>query len=241
MPTYEAPGVYVEEVPLTPTIRGTGTSTAGFIGVSTGGDMPTKPDGTPYVLAAVNEPQLVTNFDQFTRLFGKVDAGNKVLALSLYYFFKNGGSVCYVAHVNDIDVVNDVQAALDQFAKIDEIAIVAAPGARTAGVQTAVVMHCADPNLQDRFAILDGQVTQTITPAAIKGAIDGTAAGSSDYAAIYFPQILVSDPDPAATAPYPLPPSGFMAGIYARVDDKVGVHKAPANARCSVRSGSSIR
>src|SRR6266498_4594714 len=74
MPTYQAPGVYVEEIPLTPAIPGVGTSTAGFIGVSTGAKMPDQPDGTPYPLAPVEEPQLVTNFDQFKRFFGDFDA-----------------------------------------------------------------------------------------------------------------------------------------------------------------------
>ena len=34
---------------------------------------------------------------------------------------------------------------------------------------------------------------------------------------------------PAPSAPAYFPPSGAMAGIYARTDDERGVHKAPAN------------
>jgi len=231
MATYQAPGVYVEEVPLTPTITGVGTSTAGFIGVSTGAKMPDQPDGTPYTLVPVEEPQLVTSFDQFKRFFGDFDAGNQILALSIYGFFNNGGSVCWIARVDDIDDAAAVLRVLAKFAAIDEIAIVAAPGALDAAVQTAIVDHCANPNLQDRFAILDGQRTTTITEAAIKGAIQGTPAGSSDYAAIYFPWVRVFDPDPQNPDPDNtfIPPSGLMAGIYARVDASRGVHKAPAN------------
>jgi phage tail sheath protein FI len=51
--------------------------------------------------------------------------------------------------------------------------------------------------------------------------------GQTDYAAVYFPWIQVFDP--ATKAQKFVPPSGHMAGIYARVDTTRGVHKAPAN------------
>jgi phage tail sheath protein FI len=223
MPTYQAPGVYVEEVPLTPAITGVGTSTAGFIGVSTGAKMPVQPDGTAYPLVAAEAPQLVTNFEQFKRFFGDFDAGNRTLAHSIYGFFNNGGSVCWVARVDDLDDAGQVGNVLAKFAAIDEIAIVAAPGALDPAVQTALIDHCEDVNLQDRFAILDGQEVTTITAAAIKGGLTST----SDYAAIYFPFVKVYDPD--SDSVIAVPPSGLMAGIYARVDNSRGVHKAPAN------------
>jgi uncharacterized protein len=62
-------------------------------------------------------------------------------------------------------------------------------------------------------------------------------------AAFYFPYIEVVDPakqvqdeDPARQVPLKyrgrvyVPPSGHIAGIYARTDEQRGVHKAPANA-----------
>src|SRR5256885_1609608 len=54
------------------------------------------------------------------------------------------------------------------------------------------------------------------------------------YAALYYPWVQIVDPtakvDPnAGPAQITLPPSGFVAGIYARSDIERGVHKAPAN------------
>jgi phage tail sheath protein FI len=221
MPQYLAPGVYVEEVPPSvQPIAGVGTSTAGFIGeVANDVVMPSEP--VAYTLAEAGEPTLVTSWEQFKNSFGDIQAGNRVLAHAVYGFFNNGGTRCWVARVADIDTVAAVQGALDAFAAIDEIALVAVPGVTATAVQTAVITHCV--NTGDRFAILDGlRAPATLTSGAIQNGV-----GDSDYAAMYFPWITVFDP--ATNAPVVVPPSGHVAGIYARVDAARGVHKAPAN------------
>jgi phage tail sheath protein FI len=234
MPQYLAPGVYVEEIAGSPPIIGVGTSTAGFIGevddTAAGFVMPFKP-GRPldpnnivaddrYTLTALNTPVLVTNFDQFKTKFGDFHAANGTLAHAVFGFFNNGGSRCWITRVDDITNAASVRTALALYEAIDEIAIVAVPGALVAAVQTEITGHCE--NMQDRFAILDGQVTTTITVAAIQGTVS-----DSDYAALYFPRIQVFDP--ITSGLIYVQPSGHMAGIYARVDATRGVHKAPAN------------
>jgi phage tail sheath protein FI len=47
-------------------------------------------------------------------------------------------------------------------------------------------------------------------------------------AALYYPWVEVADPMAAGKTHF-IPPSGLLAGLYARVDDTRGVHKAPAN------------
>jgi phage tail sheath protein FI len=188
-----------------------------------------------FTVEPVNTAVLVTNFEQFKNHFGTFQAGNQVLAHAVFGFFQNGGTRCYVIRVADITNAAEVTDALLQLAKIDEIAIVAAPGARTADVQTAVIASCED--LKDRFAVLDGRVTTTIDVPSIQGTV-----GDSNFAAMYFPQIEIIDQTLVADPPKPieewkaaagarlfLPPSAHMAGIYARVDQARGVHKAPAN------------
>jgi phage tail sheath protein FI len=49
----------------------------------------------------------------------------------------------------------------------------------------------------------------------------------SSYAALYYPWVQILDP--ISDTEITLPPSGFVAGIYARSDQEVGPHKAPAN------------
>ncbi len=91
-------------------------------------------------------------------------------------------------------------------------------------VQVAVMDHCS--GLQDRFAVLDS--ARGAEPFG-KGSVSEQLAGlreSKGYGALYYPWLLVAP----ATGDEPLlvPPSGHIAGIYARTDFRRGVHKAPA-------------
>ncbi|MGI5132213.1 phage tail sheath family protein [Pseudonocardia sp. CA-107938] len=236
MPQYLAPGVYVEEVPsaIRP-IAGVGTSTAGFVGVVDDDvELPLQPgrtgvtaDDTPepadrYPLAPAGEPQLVDGWHAFVTAFGDIQDGNRVLAHAVYGFFNNGGGRCWVTRVaSDTDAA--LIGALEGFTTIDEIAIVAVPGSTSDAVQVALLDHCENAYLQDRFAILDGRRTTTLTKSAIQGAVR-----DSSYGAIYYPWIDVGERDDDG-APVYVPPSGHIAGVYARVDTERGVHKAPAN------------
>jgi len=242
MPQYLAPGVYVEEVPsVIKPIAGAGTSTAGFVGVVADtvtmpllpGRSGLKADGTTpepadfATVAPAGEEQLVDGWETFKILFGDIQPGNSTLAHAVYGFFNNGGGRCWITRVapdEDADLLEtNLIAALDTFTAIDEIALVAIPGAVSDAVQGALLDHCENPHLQDRFAILDGRQTTTLTKEAIQG---GTR--DSSYGAIYYPWIDVGAEDADGNPVYQ-PPSGHLAGIYARVDTERGVHKAPAN------------
>ena len=169
-------------------------------------------------LAKAQEIKLCTNFTEFKTAFGDPakTASLSNLAHAVYGFFANGGTRCYVAYANDTSGIDDI---LEDFAAIDEIAIVAAPGAAT--IQGQLITHCT--NAKDRFAILDSpEVVSELNN------FNPEAPSKSDYAAYYFPWIEVSDLANSAEKKY-VPPSGHIAGIYARVDAQRGVHKAPAN------------
>jgi phage tail sheath protein FI len=119
---------------------------------------------------------------------------------------------------------------LSALAAVDDVAILAVPDAVNAALLTAaeqstlvsaIVDQCEQ--LRDRVAVLD------VPP----GAGDITAHPGtyltlrSDFAAIYYPHVRVIDPKTRDTVL--VPPSGFVAGIYAFNDVTRGVHKAPAN------------
>lgn len=95
----------------------------------------------------------------------------------------------------------------------------------TLRLQQALVGHCE--RLKDRVAILDPH-PEDVTPAQVLAWREEFA---SSYAALYYPWPLVPDPLRGEGDLLALPPSGQVAGVYARNDRLIGVHKAPANER----------
>jgi len=116
--------------------------------------------------------------------------------------------------------------------KLEDIAIVAAPGstayAAGAAIQRTLISH-AEGRRMYRIAVLD-----TARGLNIGAAREARAQVDSRYAAMYYPWVVVANPNarpgndlvPKEIA---LPPSGFVCGIYARNDIERGVFKAPAN------------
>lgn len=220
MPTYLAPGIYVEEVSggARP-IEAVGTSTAGFVGVA--------PDPT----AHVNEYVDITNWSKFVRAFVPEGAQSTPLSHAVYGFFENGGSRCYVVNVGEGGSIaggGRERAGLDLLEEIDEIAIVAAPGYTDAASYDALLSHCE--KLKDRVAILDARAdvpditlltevaTASAAPARRSASGSGEGEGEEEevpeerpggraraaglrarqsdggYGAFYFPHITVRDP-----------------------------------------------
>lgn len=123
-----------------------------------------------------------------------------------------------------------VKTGLKAFEDIDDISIVAAPGSTfgyedgyhsDAGtIMRLLIAHAM--LMKYRIAVLDCGEGQSIAQVrAMRGQID------SNYAALYYPWVRVLDP--VTRAEIALPPSGFVAGIYARNDVTRAVYKAPAN------------
>lgn len=93
MPTYTAPGVYVEEVPSSQKVLSAApTAVAAFVGFTA--TAPTDDPNDPAGLA----PRLVTSWSQFETLYGGFAPGC-MLPLSVYGYFANGGSLAYICRV----------------------------------------------------------------------------------------------------------------------------------------------
>jgi phage tail sheath protein FI len=179
-----------------------------------------------YALAPAGEPRLVTSWEEFKNNFGDIQAGNAKLAQAVYGFFNNGGTRCWVIGVAAETDLAELAGLIAKFKAIDEIAIVAAPGATTKAQQEALLDHCE--GMKDRVAVLDGAQSPATLDDRNKIRSSGdSAVRDSNYCALYFPWIKVLDPVTGQKVSQP--PSGHIAGIYARVDATRGVHKAPAN------------
>jgi uncharacterized protein len=99
MPEYLSPGVYVEEVDRGPKpIEGVGTAMAVFVGFTEKAEYVRDVDGVPVVENLLNRAQLITNWTQYRERFGDFVPG-AYLPHSVYGYFTNGGSRCYVVSI----------------------------------------------------------------------------------------------------------------------------------------------
>ncbi|NBM20654.1 phage tail sheath subtilisin-like domain-containing protein [Streptomyces sp. GC420] len=118
---------------------------------------------------------------------------------------------------------------------VDEVSMVAVPDLMAAyqrgaidleavkAVQLGLIAHCE--LMGDRVAVIDPP--PGLNARGIRVWRQETAGYDSKYAALYYPWIKVFDPATGQTRM--VPPSGHVAGIWARNDFERGVHKAPAN------------
>lgn len=97
-------------------------------------------------------------------------------------------------------------------------------------LQDKLILHCE--LLKDRVAIIDLQMDNTTPGLSVNDPEKVIALRepfSSSYAAVYYPWISVPDPLSLTGLIRSIPPSGHIAGLYARIDNERGVHKPPAN------------
>jgi Bacteriophage tail sheath protein len=215
---YRTPGVYrVERFPAPPPVLRTGVPA--FLGYTTAG-----------------KPREPVALELASELEAHVGAPPEVgyLHEAVRLFFANGGRHCVVVSLDDASQPEKAVAdALEALEPVDDIDLVCAPDlsrARPPGelpslppdpgrvrvLQALVLDHC--DRLGSRFALLDS------LPNAGQGAVLEQRRGlAGTNGALYYPWVR-----PLEQTGF-TPPCGPVAGVYARTDERVGVHKAPAN------------
>lgn len=142
----------------------------------------------------------------------------------------------------------DFTAVFKQDSSLDKVAIfnlLVIPGITNNGVLSDALAFCErkqaflimDPPLPppaQNGVVADPNVTDTTW---IGDYMDDTAPKSQN-GAIYFP--FLQSTDPLTGDANTLPPSGFVAGIYARTDTNRGVWKAPAGLETIVRNTTGV-
>ncbi|WKX71082.1 phage tail sheath subtilisin-like domain-containing protein [Streptomyces sp. XD-27] len=261
-----APGVYIQGIGSgLRTVQAAGTSTAAFLGF-TPQDGAHEPDSyAPRLVRSWKEyTDCFATTQKGTSLFeelgepvrhGEDAVLGQGLALSeaVRGFFVNGGSSCYIVPLHtDDDGFSSFVAALEGDAadetglrgleKVSEVAMVICPDLASMattdqelaeGAQK-IAAHCA--KMQNRVAILDTRHDPSGTP------MDRAPELVADerhqqFAALYYPWVTVPGAD---GTPRTVPPSGHIAGVWARVDHYRGVHKAPANEALQGVTGPSV-
>ncbi|MFF4160033.1 phage tail sheath family protein [Streptomyces sp. NPDC001678] len=175
------------------------------------------------------------------------------LAEAVYGFFANGGTSCYVVGFLNPDAKVDAPAlagnaetrtGLGGLETVPEVTMVAVPSLwdmTVAATDTQdpptpvpangkplidqVLAHCTAQ--RNRLALVDPPPGQLVEP--LKTFVgDNLASTDPDaaFTALYYPWVKVPGVD---GVPRTVPPSGHLAGVWARTDAERGVFKAPAN------------
>lgn len=226
---HKSPGVEREDIFLKPQVP-LETGVPGFVGFAEP-RIDTKPrsDGKsirpkPGVAFALHRKiELADNFSCEAQGF---------LADAVAAFFDNGGERCYVVGMAGRDEAA-LRDGIDALAPVADLDLIAVPDAMTLrlegepnpflrawGVQRHAVAHCATQG--DRLAILDAPPGGSPEGLLVQRDFILGSQTEPANAALYYPWLRTLDGKL-------VPPSGAVAGVYARSDARTGVHKAPAN------------
>jgi phage tail sheath protein FI len=149
----------------------------------------------------------------------------------------SGGSLPMRVEVEASDYIGDAsdRTGFAGLEAIEEVTMLVVPDLMAAyqrdlvdlegvkGVQLAMIAHCE--LMANRVAILD--TPPGLNAQQVKGWRQDVTGFDSKFATMYWPWVKIMDP--LSGKAIFTPPSGSVAGVWARNDDTRGVHKAPAN------------
>jgi phage tail sheath protein FI len=142
--------------------------------------------------------------------------------------------------VSNFDLIGtaDKKTGLHALDDVRDVNFIAIPGATDPGVIGDAVGYCSIR--QDCFFIADSpgkrdKLTPLTDPAHAQDFLRNQIKNKTSYGALYYPWLEIPDPVGAGRNPRRfVPPSGFIAGLYARIDTTRGVWKAPAGTEANL-------
>jgi phage tail sheath protein FI len=159
------------------------------------------------------------------------------------YFFvgDNSAPTAQVASVtggSEGTAITTDQPYIDAFSKLDDkedVSLIAVPGIGSAALVGAGMNYCANRSLSDCFFI--GDMSQTDDTVEEAKNFRNAITPKNSYGAIYAPWVQMLDPTGRSSTPILAPPSGFVAGLYAKTDGQRGVWKAAAGTSAALGGG----
>lgn len=228
------PGVYIEELPsgVRP-IAGVATSITAFAGWT-----PTGP---------TDRAEAVSSWTDFESKFGGLHTCS-LLSYSVYHFFDNGGRQAYIIRLANPDTIAQADTVLRpnesgfenallpasgnggvfHLDSVDLFNILCVPGETNPDIIAALQTFC---RVRRAFLIVDCDEADRFDD--LRAGPGEIAGADSINSAFYFPWVLAPD-RLDEDRPREFPPSGFVAGLYARSDEKRGVWNAPAGTGSSL-------
>lgn len=151
------------------------------------------------------------------------------------------GDAAVAAQVTAVTLGTDGSAALTElsysagFTHLNnktDFSLLAVPGIGSGTMVDEGMAYCQKRPLQDVFYV--GEMDQDDDTASEAESFRNTLTTPNSYGAVYFPWIKALDLAGVSSEPVLLPPSGYIAGLFARIDAKRGVWKAPAGTEATV-------
>lgn len=194
------------------------------------------------------------NMTGFLKL-GKLQGGTETLGGAITRPLANTVAIPrYLVGDQDISVtpVVSVQGGLDgdpvidghyitafqRLNNINDISLIAVPGVGSPTVVSEGMNYCENRSLSDCFFIGDmGQDDDNYEDAI---SFQENISPRNSYGAVYMPWLLALDLTNKSPEPVALPPSGYIAGMYAKTDAKRGVWKAPAGTEAALAGATGL-
>ena len=201
---------------------------------------------TPFGKAAVKVPgvNMVPGDAKFIETQVATVASSLVTVAPTYQPPLSGVNQAPLAPGNTVDPSwttfneSDFTAVFAQDGSLDKVSIfnlLLIPGVADNAIWSEALAFC---ERKQAFVILDPPAQDSADGEdglpLIGDDIEGATVPKSANGALYFPYLRSNDP--LTGTPIELPPSGFVAGIYARTDVNRGVWKAPAGLETTVNN-----
>lgn len=210
------------------------------------------PKSSVYILPASDEDSDCANLLNIGKLKGGIEKlGAAVMRPCLnpsgspyYHVGDNSTSISEVVLVtlgSDGDPVTTDAPFIDAFEALDDkedVSLISVPGIGSPAVLGYGMNYCANPlnrPLSDCFFIGDMAPDDNTVNLAIE--FNNLITPKNSYGAVYLPWLRIVDPTGASPEPILVPPSGFVAGIYAKTDAQRGIWKAPAGTTAALGGG----
>jgi len=163
------------------------------------------------------------------------------------YFYLVGdnaaaASVASVQPGSDGDAIANDQPFVDALQRLDnrdDVSLIAVPGRGSPAMVGAGMNYCASRSLSDCFFI--GDLSPDDDTIDEVQTFMAAITPKNSYGAIYLPWLQIADPTGVSPEPILVPPSGFIAGLYAKTDAQRGVWKAPAGTEAGIAGANGLK
>lgn len=190
-----------------------------------------------YVETIINDANVGSNYISVNDSENATASPNNLPALGLSAALSAGNDG--LGSLADTDFVGAVgttagATGLRCFDETMDLSLLIVPGRATSTVHNGMITYCETTRDKAIFSIFDPPSSTTAQGMITYVGTTATLLELSEFAAIYWPRIKIANPSKAiygsSNTEVVVPPSGFIAGVYARLDGKTpgGVYNHPA-------------